>query len=207
MKTCGYPEKLNAFAKNIQNKFRDSLLLYKLELSVLGIAALLVYLPFMVDQLNNADDFMMGVNYHPQSYDWKNAQGRFLLRWLDEWRGGLVFPTLTVGLSIIMLLLIAVLLWEIFECVYRVERILIGCFILFSSFYREHSNVLLLCRFLYARIPFCGIGCGFANKRKKMVFRCVRSCSVVFLPRNLSDIHCYGDYYLRDVGDIGNTWR
>lgn len=132
MKTCGYPEKLNAFAKNIQNKFRDSLLLYKLELSVLGMAALLVYLPFMVDQLNNADDFMMGVNYHPQSYDWENAQGRFLLRWLDEWRGGLVFPTLTVGLSIIILLLIAVLLWEIFECAYRVERILIGCFILFS---------------------------------------------------------------------------
>jgi len=132
LRICGYPERLDAFGKKVRNKVRDSWFLYKVELSVLGVTALLVYLPFMADQLNNADDFMMGVNYHPQSYDWENAQGRFWLRWLDEWRGGLVFPSLIVGISIIMLLLIVVLLWKIFGCEHKAERILIGCFILFS---------------------------------------------------------------------------
>ena len=90
MKIYAYYEKLNKLEERSRNAVRARLLLYKIELLMLLGAAIFVYLPFMAEQLNNADDFMMGVNYHSQNYVWENAQGRFLLQWLDEWRGGLV---------------------------------------------------------------------------------------------------------------------
>lgn len=132
MKIYAYYDKLNKLAERSRNVVQARLLLYKTELLMLLGAAIFVYLPFMAEQLNNADDFMMGVNYHPQNYAWENAQGRFLLQWLDEWRGGLVYPSVIVAICIVMLLLVVVLLWDIFGCAGRPERILIGCFILFS---------------------------------------------------------------------------
>ena len=132
MNIYAYHERLNELAIRSRSAVRARLHLYKIELLLLLGAAIFVYLPFMAEQLNNADDFMMGVNYHPQDYGWENAQGRFLLRWLDEWRGGLVFPSVIVAVCIVMLLLVVVLFWDILGCTGRLERILIGCFILFS---------------------------------------------------------------------------
>ena len=132
MEMYDYSEKLNMFTKKFRNAVWNAFVPYKLELLALLGAAIVVYLPFMAEQLNNADGFMMGVNYHPENYHWEDAQGRFMLRWLDEWRDGLVFPSVIVGIGILLLLLIAVSLWQIFGCTHKTERILIGCFILFS---------------------------------------------------------------------------
>lgn len=75
MNIYAYHERLNELAIRSRSAVRARLHLYKIELLLLLGAAIFVYLPFMAEQLNNADDFMMGVNYHPQDYGWENAQG------------------------------------------------------------------------------------------------------------------------------------
>ena len=96
------------------------------------LLGVIVYLPFMAGQLNNADGFTNGVLYHSDDYVWEDAQGRFFLRFFDFWRDSMIIPELIVFVSIIMMVVLIHLIWEIFDVQRSIERILIGGFILFA---------------------------------------------------------------------------
>lgn len=99
---------------------------------ILYFMGVLVYLPFMTNQLNNADGFTNGVLYHNHSYTWEDAQGRFFLRFFDLWREGMVIPELIVPVSLLMMIVLIYFVWEILDVQLFGERIFIGGFILFS---------------------------------------------------------------------------
>lgn len=124
--------KMISYGKNKLHSIGEELKGYQRELGILFAAAFVVYEPFWGGQLNNADGFLYGVIRHGQKYGWEDAQGRFLLRWLDEWRDGFIIPPVIIGISIVLLLMSAVLIWHIFACEGRTERILIGAFVVFS---------------------------------------------------------------------------
>lgn len=98
-------------------------------LLLLGI---IVYLPFMAGQLNNADGFTNGVLYHGDGYGWEDAQGRFFLRFFDYWRDSMIVPELIVFVSVLMMLVMIYLVWETLDITNFLERVLIGGFILFA---------------------------------------------------------------------------
>lgn len=98
----------------------------KKELFVVAFCSLIVYLPFMSGQLNNADGFIWGVFRHSDNYAWENNQGRFFLRFLDTWRSGIVIPALIIGICLVFLWIMAAVLWYAFDIRNTFERILAG---------------------------------------------------------------------------------
>lgn len=104
----------------------------KEEEKLLFLFGIVVYLPFMVNQLNNADGVTNGILYHGKAYEWENAQGRFFLKFFDLWRGRMIFPQLIIFVSLVILLISIRYLWKIFEIDGILSKMLIGCLILFA---------------------------------------------------------------------------
>lgn len=97
-----------------------------LEFILLAIISLLTYFPFLSGQMNNADAFLFGVFHHSDAYGAENNLGRFFLRFFDFWRDGMILPTLITALSICFLLLSVIILWEIFDPISVIDRLIIG---------------------------------------------------------------------------------
>lgn len=104
----------------------------KKESIVLYLLGIIVYLPYMANQLNNADGVSNGLLYHVDNYAWEDAQGRFFIKFFDMWRDGMISPALIVALCLLFLMGIVCILWEVFECHNSIEKYLIGICILFS---------------------------------------------------------------------------
>lgn len=104
----------------------------KIEAIFLYIFGMIVYLPFMVNQLNNADGVSNGLLYHSTDYAWEDAQGRFFIKFFDMWRDGMISPSLIVALCLLFMVGIVCILWKVFECDNTIEKFLIGICILFS---------------------------------------------------------------------------
>lgn len=67
------------------------------EAKVLYFLSILVYFPFMVQQLNNADGVANGLLYHADNYGWEDAQGRFFIKFFDIWRDSMINPAIIVA--------------------------------------------------------------------------------------------------------------
>lgn len=118
--------------KNVHFKIKEFWVKNKKELIILFMTMLVVYIPFLTGQLNNADGFMNGVIAHKKSYDWENSQGRFLIGWFDRWRDRMVQPSLIIGVCLMLLCLVVSVIWYIFDCYSMVEKLCIGAILVFS---------------------------------------------------------------------------
>lgn len=116
---------------------------------ILFLLGIIVYLPFMANQLNNADGVSNGLLYHGNNYAWEDAQGRFFIKFFDMWRDGMISPSLIVALCLFFLVCIVAILWEIFECNNTIEKYLIGICILFSP------SVANLFTYYYCADSYC----------------------------------------------------
>lgn len=116
---------------------------------ILLLLGLIVYMPFMAGQLNNADGFTNGVLYHGDNYGWEDAQGRFFLRFFDLWRDGMIVPEVIVFVSIVMISVAIFLLWQTLDIQKEIERILIGALVLFSP------SVANLFTYYYCADAYC----------------------------------------------------
>lgn len=143
----------------------------KKESIILYILSLIVYLPFMVHQLNNADGVSNGLLYHSDNYVWEDAQGRFFIKYFDMWRDGMISPSLIVALSLFFMVCIVVLVWRIFDCNNLIEKYLIGICILFSP------SVANLLTYYYCADSYCfayllaivAVACLLQNGKKYFV--------------------------------------
>ncbi len=99
---------------------------------VLFALSIVVYFPFLVQQLNNADDNTNGYLYHVSGYGWENAQGRFFIRLFDLWRNKVVSPSLIIVLCLIFLMISVELILRIFDINGVIPGILTGALIVFS---------------------------------------------------------------------------
>lgn len=119
----------------------------KRELLAVAFCSFIVYLPFMSEQLNNADGFIWGILRHDSNYAWENNQGRFFLRFFDFWRDGMVLPALIIGICLLFLWASAAVLWCIFDIRNIYARILTGILVvctpsaadLFTYYYTADS--------------------------------------------------------------------
>lgn len=80
---------------------------------LLMAVAFVVYLPFMVQSLNGADNSTNGYIRKFHGYDWENSQGRFFIRFFDMWRDSWIPRVLIVALCIIFLCIMAQLVCDI----------------------------------------------------------------------------------------------
>ncbi|MCR4990573.1 MAG: glucosyltransferase domain-containing protein [Lachnospiraceae bacterium] len=104
---------------------------------LLFVVSLIVYSPFIFQQLNNADCNNNGYLYHYPGYGWENAQGRFLIRFFDMWRNGIVSPVLIVVLSLIFLCAASELLINIFDIKSETSAFLTGALLIFSPSFAD----------------------------------------------------------------------
>lgn len=98
----------------------------------LFILSCIVYSPFMVQQLNNADDNTFGYLYHADYYWTENNLGRFFIQFFDVWRNRIVSPVLIVVLSLVFLSAMAELIARIFDIKSGVTRVLVGALVIFA---------------------------------------------------------------------------
>lgn len=117
------------YADNLIKKIKEVIKPSTIYLFILG---LLVYSPFMVSQLNNADDNTFGYLYHGAGYGTEDNLGRFFIKFFDIWRNRIVSPVLIIALCIVFLCVTAQLVNEILDIKSIVIQFFVGAFILFS---------------------------------------------------------------------------
>ena len=98
---------------------------------ILFFIGLMVYSPFIVNQLNCADVNVYGYVYH-SSYGYENDLGRFLIKYFDMWRNSIVCTVLIIILSIFLTCLVGEITANSFDINNDIMRFLIGAAILFS---------------------------------------------------------------------------
>lgn len=98
---------------------------------ILLAIGLLVYSPFVVQQLNSADVNVYGYLYH-SGYGFEDSQGRFLLRFFDMWRNSMVSQVLVIPVSIFFVCLVGEVSCNILNINNKVSRLLLGAFLLFA---------------------------------------------------------------------------
>ncbi|MBR5361035.1 MAG: glucosyltransferase domain-containing protein, partial [Lachnospiraceae bacterium] len=117
----------------IEQKFKELVKSIRPSDWILLVLAFVTFLPFVVQQLNNADDNTYGYLYHiDPGYGVENSMGRFLIRFFDMWRNSIVTPGLVIPLCIVLLTIGAIIICNIFDIKSEFSRVLVGAIIIFA---------------------------------------------------------------------------
>lgn len=117
----------------IEQKFKELIKSIRPSDWILLVLAFITYLPFVVQQLNNADDNTYGYLYHiDPGYGVENSMGRFLIRFFDMWRNSIITPGLIIPLCIVLLTIGTVIICNIFDIKSELSRVLVGAIIIFA---------------------------------------------------------------------------
>ncbi len=117
----------------IEQKFKELIKSIRPSDWILLVLTFITYLPFVVQQLNNADDNTYGYLYHiDPGYGVENSMGRFLIRFFEMWRNSIVTPGLIIPLCIVLLTVGTVIICNIFDIKSEFSRVLVGAIIIFA---------------------------------------------------------------------------
>ncbi len=134
----------------IEKKFKELIKSIHPSGWILLVLAFVTYLPFVVQQLNNADDNTYGYLYHiDPGYGVENSMGRFLIRFFDMWRNSIVTSGLIIPLCIVLLTIGAVIICNIFDIKNEFSRVLVGAIIIFAP------SVADLLTYYYVADSYC----------------------------------------------------
>lgn len=148
-------------------------------LGIVSILSVLTYFPFFAGDMYNADSFTYGVFSHSDQYGWENNQGRFLLRFLDQWRDGMILPPLIIGICLFFLLASVIVMWNIFDFHSPVSKVLSGIVLvctpsmadLFTYYYTADHYCFAFCLAMLAALLMV--------KGKRWISACVATALLV----------------------------
>lgn len=132
-------------------KFIDE---YRLAIFVSFVVAIVIHLPLFTQNLLTAD-VLLNTGYY-SGYSWEISLGRFGLYIVGLFKGFLVIPQLEIFLSILLLLGIIVLIFDLFEIKNKVIQVL--CSVLVSVSPAVSATLLFhYCSFAYALSFFLSV--------------------------------------------------
>lgn len=156
---------VNKLVKRINKKDVKFVILFIL----IGI---ITYFPMINKWLTNPDGLLYSL-YYRKDHNWENAQGRFGLYYFDKLKNDYIFPVNETLFCIVLLAIISVLIYKIFNCDnYSLICLIIGFFIILSP---NVSNLLTYyyCSSAYSFSYLLAVIAAYFLTKKKEIKTCV----------------------------------